>query len=537
MSTAPITATTPQAAITGKVVQVIGPVVDVAFTGELPEILFALKVTNPSVSVGEWNMTLEVATHLGENVVRTISMESTDGLVRGMPVMNTGSPIQMPVGREVLGRILNVTGQPADDLKIFRMKDGSLIRGTFSGETADEFQLTYYDPKHVTEGKEITVKKADIVESLVSEATSFLPIHREAPKFAELTTEAEMFETGIKVVDLLAPYARGGKIGLFGGAGVGKTVLIMELINNVAMKHGGVSVFAGVGERTREGNDLYWEMLESNVMAPNGDWDNSRCALIYGQMNEPPGARARVALSALTVAENFRDELGQDVLLFVDNIFRFTQAGAEVSALLGRIPSAVGYQPTLATEMGALQERITTTQNGSITSIQAVYVPADDYTDPAPATTFAHLDATTALSRSIASQGIYPAVDPLDSTSRLLAPEILGDEHYNTARAVQQVLQRYKELQDIIAILGMDELSEDDKLSVSRARKIQRFLSQPFHVAEQFTGMSGKYVELKDTIAGFKALVNGEVDHIPEQAFMYVGSLEEALEKAKTLEG
>ena len=519
----------------GEVVQVIGPVVDVAFEGELPEILTALTVTNPAIDDSQWNLVLEVAGHLGENMVRTISMDSTDGLVRGMSVKNTGNPIMMPVGNEVLGRILNVTGKPVDELRIFKMNDGSLVRGTYAGETDTEYTLTQYDPKHVTEGKDIQVAKANIASELTTESTASLPIHRDAPTFEELTTEAEMFETGIKVVDLLAPYARGGKIGLFGGAGVGKTVLIMELINNVAMAHGGVSVFGGVGERTREGNDLFWEMLESNVMAPNGDWENSRCALVYGQMNEPPGARARVALSALTVAEYFRDEKGQDVLLFVDNIFRFTQAGSEVSALLGRIPSAVGYQPTLATEMGALQERITTTNRGSITSVQAVYVPADDLTDPAPATTFAHLDATTVLSRPIASLGIYPAVDPLDSTSRLLAPEILGQEHYDLARAVQAVLQKYKELQDIIAILGMDELSEDDKLAVARARKIQRFLSQPFHVAEQFTGMKGKYVKLEDTIAGFTALVNGDADDIPEQAFLYVGTIEEAREKAKTL--
>ncbi|MCB9507798.1 MAG: F0F1 ATP synthase subunit beta [Myxococcales bacterium] len=519
----------------GKVVQVIGPVVDVAFDGALPDILNALRVTNPSISDAPGNLVLEVAQHLGENVVRTIAMDATDGLVRGMAVEDTGAPIRVPVGREVLGRILNVTGDPVDELRLFKMRNGELVRGTFAGETATTVKLTVYDPEHPTKGSDIEVAKADIAETLKTEATQFLPIHRPAPAFDELTTQAEMFETGIKVVDLLAPYARGGKIGLFGGAGVGKTVLIMELINNVAMKHGGVSVFGGVGERTREGNDLFWEMLEGGVMAPNGDWAKSRCALIYGQMNEPPGARARVALSALTVAEHFRDSMGQDVLLFVDNIFRFTQAGSEVSALLGRIPSAVGYQPTLATEMGALQERITTTKNGSITSVQAVYVPADDLTDPAPATTFAHLDATTVLSRQIASLGIYPAVDPLDSTSRLLAPEIIGEDHYAIARAVQAVLQRYKELQDIIAILGMDELSPEDRLVVARARKIQRFLSQPFHVAEQFTGMKGKYVELADTIKGFKALVNGEVDHIPEQAFLYVGTLEEAIEKAKTL--
>ncbi len=520
----------------GRIIQVIGPVVDVAFDkGEIPEILSALRVTNPSISDEPWNLVLEVAQHLGENVVRTISMDSTDGLVRGMAVMNTGSPIQMPVGRQVLGRIINVVGDPVDDLKVFKLKDGSLVRGFLKSESDSAWTLTQMHKDDVHETSEVTVAKADIAESIKTEADTFLPIHRPAPKFEELETKASMFHTGIKVVDLLCPYARGGKIGLFGGAGVGKTVLIMELINNVAMKHGGYSVFAGVGERTREGNDLYYEMLESNVLSPNGDWENSKAALIYGQMNEPPGARARVALSALTCAEYFRDEMNQDVLLFVDNIFRFTQAGSEVSALLGRIPSAVGYQPTLATEMGALQERITTTNAGSITSVQAVYVPADDLTDPAPATTFAHLDATTVLSRQIASLGIYPAVDPLDSTSRLLAPEIIGQKHYDIARRVQAVLQRYKELQDIIAILGMDELSEEDKLSVDRARKIQRFLSQPFHVAEQFTGMKGKYVELEDTLEGFRALVDGEVDDLPEQAFLYVGSLDEAREKAKTL--
>ncbi len=525
----------PTATANGKVSQVIGPVVDVAFDGELPQILTALHVSNPSINDKAWNLTLEVAQHLGENVVRTVAMDTTEGLVRGMAVRNSGAPITMPVGREVLGRILNVTGAPVDELRIFKMKDGSLVRGTFSEENDETYTLLVQDTNDVHKSNAITVKKAEVAEEIATEATATLPIHRPAPLFEDLSTEAEMFETGIKVVDLLAPYARGGKIGLFGGAGVGKTVLIMELINNVALKHGGYSVFGGVGERTREGNDLYWEMMEAGVMRPNGNWEDSRVALVYGQMNEPPGARARVGLSALTVAEYFRDQMNQDVLLFVDNIFRFTQAGSEVSALLGRIPSAVGYQPTLATEMGALQERITTTKSGSITSVQAVYVPADDLTDPAPATTFAHLDATTVLSRPIASLGIYPAVDPLDSTSRLLAPEIIGDEHYAVARQVQAVLQRYKELQDIIAILGMDELSEDDKLAVARARKIQRFLSQPFHVAEQFTGMKGKYVELKATIAGFKALVDGEVDDIPEQAFLYVGSLDEAVEKAKTL--
>jgi F-type H+-transporting ATPase subunit beta len=524
------------AQLVGRITQVIGPVIDVAFDGHLPAIMNALKVTNPSISDEAGNLVLEVAQHLGENVVRTIAMDSSDGLVRGMEAVDTGAPILMPVGRQVLGRILNVVGDPVDELRIFKMKDGSLIRGTFVREDAGTVTLEMLGPPddlHKT--SQLSVSKADIAESLKTEAEHFQPIHKPAPIFEDLSTQAEMFETGIKVVDLLAPYARGGKIGLFGGAGVGKTVLIMELINNVAMKHGGVSVFAGVGERTREGNDLYWEMMESHVLAPNGDWDNSRCALIYGQMNEPPGARARVALSALTVAEHFRDEMGQDVLLFVDNIFRFTQAGAEVSALLGRIPSAVGYQPTLATEMGALQERITTTRNGSITSVQAVYVPADDLTDPAPATTFAHLDATTVLSRQIASLGIYPAVDPLDSTSRLLAPEILGQEHYDVARGVQAILQRYKELQDIIAILGMDELSDEDKLTVSRARKIQQFLSQPFHVAEQFTGMKGKYGELADPIKGFKMLIDGQADEIPEGAFRYVGTIEEAFEKAKNL--
>ncbi|MFT4703475.1 MAG: F-type H+-transporting ATPase subunit beta [Bradymonadia bacterium] len=529
------TANSAAGAKVGKIVQVIGPVVDVAFDGHLPDIMNALLVTNPSVSDVADNLVLEVAQHLGEGVVRTISMESTDGLVRGFTAKDTGSPITVPVGREVLGRILNVVGTPVDELRIFKMKNGTLVRGTFVKEDASGITLSIADSEDPHKTTMLVVNPAEVAEEIETEATIRLPIHRAAPLFEEISTDAEMFETGIKVVDLLAPYARGGKIGLFGGAGVGKTVLIMELINNVAMKHGGVSVFAGVGERTREGNDLFWEMLESKVLAPNGDWDNSRCALIFGQMNEPPGARARVALSALTIAEHFRDALGQDVLLFVDNIFRFTQAGAEVSALLGRIPSAVGYQPTLATEMGALQERITTTKNGSITSVQAVYVPADDLTDPAPATTFAHLDATTVLSRPIASLGIYPAVDPLDSSSRLLSPDILGAEHYAVARGVQSILQRYKELQDIIAILGMDELSEEDQLAVKRARKVQQFLSQPFHVAEQFTGMKGKYVELKDTIAGFKALIEGECDDIPENAFRYVGSIDEAREKAKSL--
>ncbi len=463
----------------GKITQVIGPVIDVEFeAGKLPEIYHALKITSPSLGKGEWNLVVEVAQHLGENTVRAIAMDSTDGLVRGQAVLDTGKQIVMPVGRGTLGRILNVVGEPVDE----------------AGPVKTDKQWE---------------------------------IHRPTPEFVEQSTKVEAFETGIKVVDLLAPYARGGKIGLFGGAGVGKTVLIMELIHNIAKQHGGFSVFAGVGERTREGNDLWEEMKESGVL--------DKAALIYGQMNEPPGARARVALSALTVAEYFRDEEGQDVLLFVDNIFRFTQAGSEVSALLGRIPSAVGYQPTLATEMGELQERITTTNKGSITSVQAIYVPADDLTDPAPATAFAHLDATTVLSRQIAELGIYPAVDPLDSTSRILDPQVVGDEHYNLAREVQFVLQRYKDLQDIIAILGMDELSEEDRLVVARARKIQRFLSQPFHVAEIFTGSPGKYVELKDTIKGFQEIVAGKHDDIPEQAFYLVGTIEEALEKAKKL--
>ena len=463
----------------GKVTQVIGAVVDVRFEGHLPEILNALETENQGS-----RLVLEVAQHLGENTVRTIAMDGTEGLVRGQEVVDTGGSIAIPVGEGTLGRIMNVIGQPVDEA------------GEIKAET--------------TRG-----------------------IHQPAPEYVEQSTEAEILVTGIKVVDLLAPYAKGGKIGLFGGAGVGKTVLIMELINNVAKAHGGYSVFAGVGERTREGNDLYWEMIESGVNKEGGG-EGSKAALVYGQMNEPPGARARVALSGLTVAEHFRDQ-GQDVLFFVDNIFRFTQAGSEVSALLGRIPSAVGYQPTLATDMGAMQERITTTNKGSITSVQAVYVPADDLTDPAPASTFAHLDATTVLSRAIAEKGIYPAVDPLDSTSRMLDPRIIGDEHYRVARQVQEILQRYKALQDIIAILGMDELSEEDKLTVARARKIERFLSQPFFVAEVFTGAPGKLVDLADTIKGFKGLCAGEYDHLPEAAFYMVGSIEEAVEKAQKL--
>ncbi len=465
----------------GRITQVIGAVVDVKFDGHLPEILNALETTNNGN-----RLVLEVAQHLGESSVRCISMDTSEGLVRGQQVIDTGAPIMVPVGEETLGRIMNVIGLPVDEC----------------GEIP---------------------------------TTSRRAIHQPAPSYAEQATEAQILETGIKVVDLLAPYAKGGKIGLFGGAGVGKTVLIMELINNVAKAHGGYSVFAGVGERTREGNDLYHEMIESNVnknpKEHGGSAAGSKCALVYGQMNEPPGARARVALTGLTVAEDFRDK-GQDVLFFVDNIFRFTQAGSEVSALLGRIPSAVGYQPTLATDMGALQERITTTQKGSITSVQAIYVPADDLTDPAPATSFAHLDATTVLSRSIAEKGIYPAVDPLDSTSRMLSPLVVGEEHYGVARQVQQVLQRYKALQDIIAILGMDELSEEDKIAVARARKIERFLSQPFHVAEVFTGSPGKLVPLADTIKGFKGLVEGKYDHLPEAAFYMVGTIEEAVEKA-----
>ena len=470
----------------GKVLQVIGPVVDVSFEGELPEIYTALRVSNPSISDKAGTLVLEVAQHIGEHVVRTIAMDSTDGLVRGMAVENTGRGISVPVGKEVLGRIMNVIGEPVD-------------------------------------------------EQGVVEAKERWEIHRPVPSFEEQAVSVENFETGIKVVDLLAPYQKGGKIGLFGGAGVGKTVFLMELINNVALKHGGYSVFTGVGERTREGNDLYWEMVESGVIKLGEDRDKSKVSLVYGQMNEPPGARARVALSGLTVAEYFREELHQDVLLFIDNIFRFTQAGSEVSALLGRIPSAVGYQPTLATEMGELQERITSTKNGSITSVQAIYVPADDLTDPAPATTFAHLDATTVLSRQLASAGIYPAVDPLASTSSLLDPHIVGEDHYNVARGVQSTLQRYSELQDIIAILGMDELSEEDRLTVNRARKIRYFLSQPFFMGEAFTGMKGKYVELKDTIRSFKELLSGKYDDLPEAAFHMVGNIDEAVEKAELL--
>jgi F-type H+-transporting ATPase subunit beta len=467
----------------GHVRQVMGAVVDVQFGEHLPEILNALETDNQGN-----RLVLEVAQHLGESTVRTIAMDSTEGLVRGQEVVDTGEPIAVPVGDETLGRIMNVVGEAVDEA-----------------------------------GPIKTAEKR--------------PIHAPAPSYVDQSTEAEILVTGIKVVDLLAPYAKGGKIGLFGGAGVGKTVLIMELINNVAKAHGGYSVFAGVGERTREGNDLYHEMIESGVNKDprkDGTAEGSKCALVYGQMNEPPGARARVGLSGLTVAEYFRDQ-GQDVLFFVDNIFRFTQAGSEVSALLGRIPSAVGYQPTLATDMGALQERITTTQKGSITSVQAIYVPADDLTDPAPATSFAHLDATTVLARGIAEKGIYPAVDPLDSTSRMLSPLIVGEEHYAVARRVQEILQRYKALQDIIAILGMDELSEEDKIAVARARKIERFLSQPFHVAEVFTGSPGKFVDLADTIKGFKGLCEGEYDHLPEQAFYMVGTIEEAVAKAEKL--
>ena len=487
----------------GHISQVIGPVVDVEFgEGDLPPIFAALKVTNPSISDRPDNLVVEVAQHLGEKVCRCIAMDSTDGLQRGMLAKNTGQPIEMPVGKEVLGRILNVIGEPVDELGPVNAK-------------------------------------------------AFRPIHREPPSFMDQSVTIEMFETGIKVVDLLAPYMKGGKIGLFGGAGVGKTVLLMELINNVGMKHGGYSVFAGVGERTREGNDLWYEMMEGGVIACDKDERghvklspeglpkirpaDSKCALIYGQMNEPPGARARVGLSALTVAEYFRDDMKQDVMLFIDNIFRFTQAGSEVSALLGRIPSAVGYQPTLSTDLGELQERITSTRDGSITSVQAIYVPADDLTDPAPATTFSHLDATTVLSRRVSELGIYPAVDPLDSTSRLLAADVVGEKHYRVAREVQRVLQRYKELQDIIAILGMDELSEDDKQTVDRARKIQKFMSQPFHVAEQFTGAPGKYVPVEETVAGFEELLSGALDDLPEQAFSYVGNVDEAKAKAKKL--
>ncbi len=471
--------------LVGRIAQVIGAVVDVAFEGELPPILSALETDN-----GGTRLVLEVAQHLGEDVVRTIAMDSTDGLTRGQTVRATGAQISVPVGPKTLGRIMNVIGEPIDE------------RGPIGSAT-------------------------------------FAPIHAEAPQFVDQSTETSILVTGIKVIDLLAPYAKGGKIGLFGGAGVGKTVLIQELINNIAKGHGGTSVFAGVGERTREGNDLYHEFLEAGVIAKDADGhaisEGSKVALVFGQMNEPPGARARVALSGLTIAEYFRDQEGQDVLFFVDNIFRFTQAGSEVSALLGRIPSAVGYQPTLATDMGTLQERITSTNKGSITSVQAIYVPADDLTDPAPATSFAHLDATTVLSRAISELGIYPAVDPLDSTSRVLTPAVVGQEHYEVARAVQETLQKYKSLQDIIAILGMDELSEEDKLTVSRARKIQRFLSQPFHVAEVFTNIPGKFVQIEDTVRSFKAVVNGDYDHLPEAAFYMVGGIEEAVAKAEKL--
>jgi F-type H+-transporting ATPase subunit beta len=469
----------------GTISQVIGAVVDVAFEAELPAILSALETKN-----GDSTLVLEVAQHLGENTVRTIAMDSTEGLTRGQEVISTGAQIRVPVGPKTLGRIMNVIGQPIDE------------RGPVGAETT-------------------------------------MPIHAEAPLFIDQSTEAAILVTGIKVIDLLAPYARGGKIGLFGGAGVGKTVLIQELINNIAKGHGGVSVFAGVGERTREGNDLYHEFLDAGVIAKDADGnatsEGSKVALVFGQMNEPPGARARVALSGLTMAEYFRDVEGQDVLFFVDNIFRFTQAGSEVSALLGRIPSAVGYQPTLATDMGNLQERITSTTKGSITSVQAIYVPADDLTDPAPAASFAHLDATTTLNRAISELGIYPAVDPLDSTSRVLEPRVVGDEHYQTARRVQETLQKYKSLQDIIAILGMDELSEEDKLTVQRARKIQKFLSQPFHVAEVFTSIPGKFVQIEDTVKSFKAVVDGEYDHLPEAAFYMVGGIEDAVAKAKKL--
>ncbi len=460
----------------GVVKQVMGPVVDVEFEqGKLPILLTALLITNPAINDEEDNLVVEVAQHLGDNVVRTIAMDVTDGLVRGQKVKDTGSPIQMPVGEAGLGRVLNVVGRPVDGL------------GPVSQEKT-------------------------------------MPIHRLAPKFTEQDTTVRVLETGVKVIDLLVPFPRGGKMGMFGGAGVGKTVIMMEMVHNIAMQHGGISVFAGVGERTREGNDLYHEMKDSGVLP--------KAALIYGQMTEPPGARARVALSALTAAEYFRDEEGQDVLIFIDNIFRFTQAGSEVSALLGRMPSAVGYQPTLAVDLGELQERITSTDKGSITAVQCVYVPADDLTDPAPATTFAHLDGTVVLSRQIAELGIYPAVDPLDSTSRILDANVIGEEHYGVARQVQQILQKYKELQDIIAILGMEELSDEDKVTVARARRIQRFLSQPFHVAETFTGMSGKYVKIEDTIRGFKEIVDGKHDDLPERAFYMVGGIEEAVEKA-----
>jgi F-type H+-transporting ATPase subunit beta len=466
-------------------VQVLGPVVDVEFPpGELPEVYTALRLTNAAIDDRDDNLVVEVAQHLGENTVRCIAMDSTEGLRRGQPVINTGDGIRVPVGAGTLGRIMNVIGEPVDE------------RGPIAGGTT-------------------------------------APIHRAAPEFVEQATSAELLETGIKVVDLLAPYPKGGKIGLFGGAGVGKTVVILELINNIAKQHGGYSVFGGVGERTREGNDLWHEMADAKLS--DGTTVLQKAALVFGQMNEPPGARARVGLSALTVAEHFRDEEGKDVLLFIDNIFRFTQAGSEVSALLGRIPSAVGYQPTLSTDMGELQERITSTKKGSITSVQAIYVPADDLTDPAPATAFSHLDATTVLSRAISELGIYPAVDPLDSTSRILDPQVIGDEHYNVARGVQQVLQKYKDLQDIIAILGMDELSEEDKLTVARARKLQRFLSQPFSVAEQFTGTPGVYVRIEDTIRAFKEILEGKHDELPEQAFYMVGTIEDAMEKAKRM--
>jgi len=484
--------TAPAAAVaTGRIAQVIGAVVDVEFEGHLPAILNALETENVDQRTGQpFRLVLEVAQHLGQNMVRTIAMDTTEGLVRGQPVTDTGKSILAPVGPGTLGRIMNVVGDPIDEA-------------------------------------------GPIQTSL------FRPIHKEAPSFEEQSTSAEILVTGIKVIDLMCPYTKGGKIGLFGGAGVGKTVTMQELINNIAKAYGGYSVLAGVGERTREGNDLYHEMIESNVNVDparnNGSTEGSKCALVYGQMNEPPGARARVALTGLSIAEYFRDEEGKDVLLFVDNIFRFTQAGSEVSALLGRIPSAVGYQPTLATEMGNLQERITSTKKGSITSVQAIYVPADDLTDPAPATSFAHLDATTVLSRDIAAQAIFPAVDPLDSTSRIMDPLVIGEEHYAVARRVQEILQQYKALKDIIAILGMDELSEDDKLVVARARKIQRFLSQPFFVAEQFTNQPGKFVELKDTIRSFKAICEGEYDHLPEAAFYMVGAIEEAVEKAQKL--
>ncbi|GAA3800548.1 F0F1 ATP synthase subunit beta [Qipengyuania pelagi] len=481
MATAPVLNQSPN----GTISQVIGAVVDVAFESELPPILTALETKN-----GANTLVLEVAQHLGENTVRTIAMDGTDGLVRGQEVVNTGAQISVPVGPKTLGRIMNVVGEAIDE------------RGPIGAEQT-------------------------------------APIHAEAPLFVDQSTEAAILVTGIKVIDLLAPYAKGGKIGLFGGAGVGKTVLIQELINNIAKGHGGVSVFAGVGERTREGNDLYHEFLDAGVIAKDADGnaisEGSKVALVFGQMNEPPGARARVALSGLTMAEYFRDQEGQDVLFFVDNIFRFTQAGSEVSALLGRIPSAVGYQPTLATDMGNLQERITSTNKGSITSVQAIYVPADDLTDPAPATSFAHLDATTTLNRAISELGIYPAVDPLDSTSRVLEPRVVGQEHYETARRVQETLQKYKSLQDIIAILGMDELSEEDKLTVARARKIQKFLSQPFHVAEVFTNIPGQFVQLEDTVKSFKAVVDGEYDHLPEAAFYMVGGIDQAIEKAKKL--